>query len=50
MSYKNPEAFNEIICVAPADGKDQSNMTDCIFEAIPKSDKFPVVNGCFEYC
>ena len=48
MSYENPEAFNEIVCVAPAEGqRPLSIMTDSNFETMSNPDKFPISDGCF---
>ena len=48
MSNENPEAFNEIVCVAPAEGqRPLSIMSDSNFEAMSNPDKFPISDGCF---
>ncbi len=48
MSVENPETFNEVVCVAPAEGqKPMSIMTDSTFEAMSNPDKFPMSSGCF---
>ena len=47
MSLENPEAFAEILCVAPAEGeRPLSIMTDSNFEAMSNPDKFPIGSGC----
>lgn len=48
MSIENPEAFADIICIAPAEGqRPLSIMTDTNFEAMSNPDKFPFGTGCF---
>ena len=48
MYVENPEVFQEIICVAPAEGQTPLNiMTDPNFEAMSKPDKFPYGVGTF---
>ena len=45
---ENPEVFQEIICVAPAEGQTPLNiMTDPNFEAMSNPDKFPYGVGTF---
>ena len=48
MSIENPETFNEIVCVAPAEGqRPLSIMTDSSFETMSNPEKFPIGDGCF---
>ena len=48
VSLENPEAFGQIVSVAPAEGqKPLSIMTDSNFEAIVNPDKFCFGNGTF---
>ena len=48
MSIENPETFNEIVCVAPAEGqKPLSLMSDSNFETMSNPEKFPIGDGCF---
>ena len=48
MSIENPETFNEIVCVAPAEGqRPLSIMTDSNFETMSNPEKFPISDGCF---
>ncbi len=43
MTIENPEAFNEIVCVAPAEGqKPLYIMTDPNFEVMSNPEKFPI--------
>ena len=48
LSVENPEAFKDIICIAPAEGQKPLNvMTDPNFEAMSNPDKFPYAEGTF---
>ena len=48
MFIENPEAFAEVVCLAPAEGqKPLSIMIDSTFEAMSNPDKFPTGDGCF---
>ena len=48
MSIENPEAFAEIVCVAPAESqKPLFIMTDPNFEAMSNPEKFPHGTGCY---
>ena len=48
MSIENPEARNEIVCVAPTEGqRPLSVMSDSNFEDMSNPDKFPINDGCF---
>lgn len=48
MSLENPEAFGQMVSIAPAEGqKPLSIMTDANFEAMVNPDKFCFGNGIF---
>ena len=48
LTSENPEAFNEIVCVAPAEGqRPLFIMTDPNFEAMSNPEKFPISSVCF---
>ena len=48
MCIENPEAFAEIVCVAPAEGqKPLFIITDPKFEAMSNPEKFPSGTGCY---
>ena len=48
MSIEDPEAFAEIVCLAPGEGqKPLSIFTDEHFESMSNPDKFPYGRGCF---
>ena len=48
MSIENPEAFAEIVCLAPGENqKPLYIMSDTNFEAMSNPDKFPYGTGCF---
>ncbi len=48
MTIENPETFNEVVCVAPAEGQTPLFiMTDPNFEAMSNPEKFPISSGCF---
>ncbi len=48
MSVENPEAFAEIVCLAPGENqKPLFIMTDTNFEAMSNPEKFPYSTGCF---
>ena len=48
MTIEDPEAFSEVVCVAPAEGqKPLFIMTDPPFESMSNPVKFPYGTGCF---
>ena len=48
MTIEDPEAFSEVVCVAPAEGqKPLFIMTDPHFESMSNPVKFPYGTGCF---
>ena len=48
MSVENPEAFMDIVSIAPAEGqRPLSIMSDTNFEAMSNPDKFPCGTACF---
>ncbi len=48
MTIEKPETFNEVVCVAPAEGQTPLFiMTDPNFEAMSNPEKFPISSGCF---
>ena len=48
MSIENPEAFAEIVCLAPGESqKPLYIMSDTSFETMSNPDKFPYGTGCF---